>query len=132
MMPTLILIRGLPGSGKSTLARQLTGSFHLEADQYFVNSQGEYKFNPAKLKEAHENCFKNAEYYLGGGYSVVVANTFSRIWEMQPYIDLAHHLGIPLQVIECQGNFGSIHNVPEETIQRMKERWETYPLQAKS
>ena len=48
-MKELFLLRGLPGSGKSTLAKSLIGDktyCHREADMYFVNSDGTYKFNP--------------------------------------------------------------------------------------
>jgi len=51
----LTLIRGLPGSGKSTLARKLD-AIHIEADQFFIQQNGVYLFNPKKLKAAHEWC----------------------------------------------------------------------------
>ena len=50
-MKNLYLLRGLPGSGKSTLSTQLGGS-HFETDKYFVGENGEYNFDPSKLKEA--------------------------------------------------------------------------------
>ena len=53
-MKNLYLLRGIPGSGKSTLAEQLGGS-HFETDTYFM-VDGEYKFDAAKLKKAHEWC----------------------------------------------------------------------------
>ena len=52
--PTLYLIRGVPGSGKSTLAQTMltSGMINdiLEADQFFINSNGEYEFNAARHK----------------------------------------------------------------------------------
>ena len=57
-MKTLILLRGLPGSGKSTLAKQLVNKdyAHKEADMFFVDSEGNYKFEPSKIKDAHAWC----------------------------------------------------------------------------
>ena len=51
----LILLRGLPGAGKSTLAKMMSDS-HYEADMYFTNDEGEYHFDPLKLKQAHQWC----------------------------------------------------------------------------
>lgn len=53
-MLQLVLVRGLPGSGKSTIAKSFIphNFVHLETDMYFINSAGEYKFNPAKLSES--------------------------------------------------------------------------------
>ena len=48
VMKQLILLRGLPGSGKSTLAKLLVGDkdyCHKEADMYFVDREGNYKFD---------------------------------------------------------------------------------------
>ena len=50
----LVLLRGLPGSGKSYLGHYIWTSV-FEADKYF-EQDGEYKFDPSKLKEAHQWC----------------------------------------------------------------------------
>lgn len=44
---------------------------------------------------------------------------------MNPYVDLAAELSVQLVIIECMADFGSIHDVPEEALQRMRARWET-------
>ena len=49
----MVLIRGLPGSGKSTCARE--DYAHIEADMYFMDAEGNYKYNPSK---AHAWCRK--------------------------------------------------------------------------
>ena len=132
----LFLIRGLPGSGKSTLARNLCYAFssgpnyypwvHIEADMYFERI-GTYLFVPSELRKAHAWCQDQVEDSLENGYSCVVSNTFSRIWEMQPYLDMAKEFNCKLTVITCEGQYENTHNVPQETVNEMKQRWERYP-----
>lgn len=130
----LILIRGLPGSGKSTLARSTVKRFlaaglsydHIETDMFFQYLD-EYKFDPTKLKEAHKWAQDWCRAELQVGDSVIVSNTFIRIWEMQPYIDMSKEFDARLTVVTCEGSYGNVHGVPEEKIQEMKRRWESYP-----
>lgn len=125
-MRKLILIRGLPGSGKSTLARKLN-ICHFETDDFFeVPGQG-YVFDPTRLPEAHQWCQDQTRSALEEVGQVVVSNTFTRVWEMQPYIDMAAELGAQLTVVTLTNSFGSIHDVPEHAIARMRDRWETFP-----
>ncbi|MCE2593210.1 ATP-binding protein [Motilimonas cestriensis] len=123
MAKQLTLIRGLPGSGKSTLAKTLDG-VHLEADQYFVNEQGNYHFQPQLLPDAHQWCLAQTREYLLAGQSVVVSNTFIEHWEMQAYVDLANTLNIPLTIKVCHGKYKNIHGVPAETIKKMRQKWQ--------
>jgi len=129
MHSILYMIRGLPGSGKSTLAMKLCGRDFHEADQYFMGPEG-YQFNPAKLKEAHEACRKAVEADMNFGLPVVgVSNTFTQEWELKPYLELAAKYGYKVFVINCENDFGNVHNVPQESIERMAARWEPmHPL----
>ena len=124
----LILVRGLPGSGKSTIARSLsdgTWTRHLETDMYWINTiTGEYEFVPERIKDAHLWCQKGVDHILNQGYSVAVSNTFTQKWELQPYFEIAKKYGIIPQVILCQNQFKNIHNVPEEVLVKMKDRFE--------
>jgi predicted kinase len=129
---SLTLIRGLPGSGKSTLAASLasaTDGIHLEADMFMVDRRGFYKFDVRRLKQTHSKCEAECREALEDGKNVVISNTFTRFWEMKPYINMAKHLDMPLQIIECHARFGSIHQVPEETLEDMRDRWEELPAQ---
>jgi predicted kinase len=119
----LYIIRGLPGSGKSTLAKQM-GILHVEADQYFVQADGEYKFDANKLGQAHQYCWKWVDYFLSEGYDVVVSNTFTTRKEIKPYIDLAEKYNTEYKIIEATYNGKSVHNVPEKTVEKMRKRYE--------
>ena len=122
---TLYLIRGLPGSGKSTMARQIVAdgkaTKHFEADMWINYSD---KWTPSAAKTAHAICQHDTENALYDGHSVVVSNTFTQLWEMQPYIDMAKQHGANLEIITATGDYGSIHNVPSEAVEAMRKRWE--------
>ncbi|MCK9369280.1 ATP-binding protein [Candidatus Dojkabacteria bacterium] len=125
----LILIRGLPGSGKSTFAKNLTKTFrshyHLESDMWFGP---EYKFDQTKLREAHEWCLHGTKTILfseGLYEGVIVSNTFTTKAELKPYFELARRISIIPTVIECTGTYGSIHNVPDDIIEKMRLRFES-------
>jgi|TARA_Y100000401_G_C8162977_1_gene145199 predicted kinase len=127
MNKTLYLIRGLPGSGKSTLANKLAPEASFEADQYFTNNNGEYNYDQSKIDSAHHVCQKWTECAMVIGHEdIAVANTFTQMWEMTVYFELAEKHGYTVNVIECKNNFGSTHDVPEYAIDRMAERWETF------
>jgi predicted kinase len=129
-MKNLILLRGLPGSGKSTLAKMLVGKkeyYHKEADMFFVDRDGNYNFQPSKIKDSHAWCQEEVEFLLNLEHSpVVVSNTFTQEWEMKPYIDLANQYGYTIFTIIVENRHGNsnVHNVPEETIEKMKNRFE--------
>lgn len=125
-MKTLIIIRGLPGSGKSTLAKMLAPNKldRHEADDFFMEN-GEYKFDVSKLKSAHQSCQAHiAARLMSGTPIIVVSNTFSQKWEMEPYLRMAKDAGYSAQIVECQAEFGSIHNVPKEVVSSMRKRWQ--------
>lgn len=128
--PRLVLVRGLPGSGKSTFAKRyvetnrLMGDamVHLEADMFHMKN-GVYDWNPENVKAAHEWCQTTTRIMLEQGVGVVVSNTFTQKWEMQPYIDL----GYKTRVYRMRDQYENIHNVPDSVIQKMADRFEKWP-----
>jgi predicted kinase len=123
----LILIRGISGSGKTTYAKNLQAECpvlsHYEADMFFEKN-GEYKFDPTKLKDAHKWCKAQTEIDLMFGRSVIVSNTFTQKWEIEPYIELGKKYGAEVIIKKATGNYQNVHGVPQEALERMLSRWE--------
>ena len=129
-MKTLYIVRGVPGSGKSTFAKSLGGT-HFETDTYFM-VDSEYKFDFTKLKEAHKWCQDSVNtamilnHTTGLNEVIVVSNTFTQEWEMQPYFELAKSWGYRVFSIVVENRHGGVneHGVPEDKIEVMKNRFE--------
>jgi predicted kinase len=129
----LILLRGLPGSGKSTLAKIIlqlptnTEPEVLSADDFFVDSDGNYNFDVTKIKEAHNYCqFRCSERMRQQKSRIVVANTFTQEWEMESYFDMAkrYNYRIHTVIVENRHDSKNVHNVPEEKIEQMVNRFQ--------
>lgn len=133
----LLLIIGIPGSGKSTLAEKtkredirFKDANIWEADMFFIDENGNYKWNPKTIGAAHLWCKLKVENDMKNGKNIIVSNTSLVPSERKPYIDLAKKYGYQVEVIECNNEFQNIHNVPEETIKKMKNRF--VPFNAES
>lgn len=144
----LILVRGLPGSGKTTLARFLESNLRPEimtlcfaADDYFYDNNDNYVFDMTKLGAAHAKCLSKTEAAMANaerfeeimkrakqefyGTTVIVHNTFTTAKEMKPYKELAEKYKFRLTSLIVENAHGnpSVHNVPDETMVRMMERF---------
>ena len=121
----LILVRGLPGSGKSTHSNseKYNKFIHCESDHYFLKG-GEYVFDRRELYTSHAYCQFKAFNAMLNGFDVIVANTFTQIPEILPYIRFAQDNGIKWKIVECYGKWQNVHGTPEEIMLAMKTRWE--------
>lgn len=119
----LIIVRGLPGSGKSTLAKTFTDRVHYEADMYHI-VDGVYSYDSSKNHLAHRWCLDSVYAALYSDQGVVVSNTFTEVVEISPYIEVVKSFNKTYKILRCNNLYGSIHNVPQETITRMKNRFE--------
>lgn len=118
---SLILIRGIPGSGKTTYAREhLPNHLLIEANQYFMVGDN-YCFDHAKLMQAHEWCLWKSVQAVKHNIPCVVANTFTRYWEMKEYLRLWPNATI----LRCTGRFQNTHGIPPSTVATMEARFES-------
>ena len=134
MTKILTIVRGLPGSGKSSFAGFVWNDYAIcEADKFFYDKEGNYNFDAAKLKQAHEWCRNevetrmkdngnNPQYYP----EIVVSNTFTQEWEMQAYFDLASKYDYRVFSIIVENRHGgkNLHGVPDDTLKKMKDRFQ--------
>ena len=133
----LYILRGLPGAGKSTLAQLLVAgcdgsSIVAEADQFFTDEEGNYRFEVGQLGKAHEWCQYKVETAMRAGIgTVIVANTFTRTWEGEPYAKLANTYGYSITVVTVEATVSleelaarNVHGVGVDIIRKMNDRWE--------
>jgi tRNA uridine 5-carbamoylmethylation protein Kti12 len=133
----MYIFRGLPGSGKTHAAEALREELknseirvaHYEADMFHMKwddsaNKLTYQYNPYMKIVAHRWCERMIEDAMEDGWTVIVSNTFTQYWEMIPYLILARDFGYRVKVITCKGEWPNIHNVPDDVIQKMRERWE--------
>jgi predicted kinase len=129
-MNEVIVLSGMPGSGKSHYTRGLKDIEVFSADHFFINADGEYKFDHTKIGEAHAKCFRDYVEHLqhqraecdknennNYPYPVVVDNTNLTAAEMAPYVQAANAYGWPVKIvtISCPPEVAfkrQTHNVP--------------------
>lgn len=132
---TMYLLRGLPGSGKTTLGNELFRLYsrlkesvqHISADDYFTAPDGTYKYVSADIGKAHEYCQNRVYQACRTSHDVViVSNTLTREFELEPYLNMAaeYHYRVVSLVVENRHGNPSIHDVPEKTMDKMRERFQ--------
>jgi predicted kinase len=125
MEKILYIVRGIPGSGKSTFAKTLGGQ-NYEADMFFINENGEYNFDFTKIKDAHQWCQGMVKTDMILEYpKIVVSNTSTQEWELEPYFELAKEYGYTVFSVVVENRHGGTneHNVPEDKIELMRNRF---------
>lgn len=128
----VILMAGVPGSGKTHYvnALGLTRESVVSADNYFVGSDGVYRFDPTKLGAAHGDCLRGFVGALMKGLeTMVVDNTNTTVVEMAPYVALAAAYGYAVEIVRvvCDPAVAAArntHGVPERAVRAMAERLE--------
>jgi len=113
------------GSGKSTFAG-MVGRAICCADDYFMHD-GNYNWSADKLNAAHAWSQRKCRRFMKANIErIVVANTSTREREMKAYMDLARQFGYRVfsVIVETRHDNKSVHNVPEESLEKMRARFE--------
>jgi predicted kinase len=129
-MGHLVLVRGLPGSGKSTFAQRAYPTYVHEETDKRMYKDGVYVFQPEMLAQYHHITQLGVKHYLSQGRDVVVSNTFTKYWELDPYLRMEYEtcvvysLQTHLSIDELAAR--NVHGCPAAVIQNMKNRWEVF------
>merc|ERR1712079_317308 len=98
-------MRGLSGSGKSTLVNAISELYDMQdpvicsADHYFIDENGIYRFDPGRLRDAHEaSQFLMKNSCEDGKKLIIVDNTHIQAWEMRPYFNNANRASFTYKV----------------------------------
>ncbi len=127
-LPALILLRGLPGSGKTSLAKILSASDIpvYSVDDYFISSDGSYHFEFDKNHLAYSTCIDNTRNaMIQRVQKIIIDNTFTLEWEMEPYFKLASEFQYFIFVVTVENRNGNsnVHDVSMEQLQKMAEKY---------
>ncbi len=109
MKERVIILQGVSGSGKSTWARAQPNAAVVSADALFYGPDGVYRWDEARLSEAHNQCLKRFAQYLAHPTfkpvedpefidTIIVDNTNTRVFFMAPYVALARAFDSPVEV----------------------------------
>lgn len=127
---TLLTLRGIPGSGKTSLAKAISitnGAPIFSIDSYFEDEAGNYIFDYQKNHLAYKECEAKTKQALEQGIPfVIVDNTFTLDWELEPYVRLAKECEYKLFVVTVENRHGgnNVHQIPEEQIEKMKGKYQ--------
>lgn len=134
-MKIVKIMRGIPGSGKSThakLIRQVAYDMGLtpiivSADDFFMDGST-YKFDAAKLGEAHKWCLKSFLLFLDSGNTpIIVDNTNINLEDIAPYVAVAEALDFDVEIVQVNTHpelaaSRNVHSVPKNRVLDMHRR----------
>ena len=128
-MKYCIITRGVPGCGKSEFANVIklvssVPTVECCTDDYWLNANGDYKFNPAELGEAHTWNLERFKAEIERETPVVIQSNTNVVSEhFEPYKDFAEAHGyiVFVTIVENRHGGTNSHNVPAETLDRMEQ-----------
>lgn len=96
------------------------------ADDYHTRN-GDYLWDSQNVRAAHEWCRRKCRRFMEvGAKMVVIANTNTTVEEMQTYFNLAEIYGYMVFSVVVENRHGNtnVHDVPDETIKKMRDRFQ--------
>lgn len=140
MKGKLYVMKGVPGAGKSTYLDKLQYPpiTVCSADHFFIDQFGWYKFDAAKLGEAHGRCFTKFMNLVNAGTSPLAVDNTNLSWkEMGRYVEAGLAAGYDVEVVDINtpvtvAAARNVHGVPEAAVQRMASKTLNIPEHVKS
>ena len=122
--PKLLILRGAPGSGKTTLANaKFDGWTVCSADDYFIDKNGNYKFDARQLQLAHDSCFRRTVSALEQGMNVVIDNTNKSVWEFKRYLEIPY---VEIKIYRVASQYKSTKSIPDSVIKRYNDEYQPF------
>lgn len=127
-----VIMRACSGAGKSTFIKNyFPKAIVVSADDFWLDKDGNYKFDPKRLGEAHAWALRRFVYEVqlagmdGEDTTIVVDNTNTTVAELAPYYAVASAHGFDTQIVtldvdEDTANARNVHNVPQEACHRQR------------
>ena len=138
MKKVVYVVRGVVGSTKDSMAARLVkkseGSI-ISTDKYWIGSDGQYRFDRAKLGASHAWAQGEAAKAMETGLSpIAVCNTTCRASEARPYVENALENGYRIEIRQPKGtrwnaarlakSKNNKFGIPEEIIQKQITAYE--------
>lgn len=137
MDKTLTLMRGLSGSGKSTFARENLEGTLLSTDDFFVDRDGNYKYDLELQGKAHRRCKDRCHHaMIRGDQHIIIDNTNYAYWHMEPFWRLAKEYGYEIKLMlvgktdehtaVSEYFERNVHQVPQKVLRGQAQKFEKW------
>lgn len=128
------LLQGLPGSGKSTQARLIAREYLaviLSTDDYHYHPSKPhiYDFQYDRAAEYHKLNQQRCRHFMGYRVPIIIDNTNLTNWAIAPYVRMARDARYEIEIITCNGDGQSLHNVPANVMEHMRKQMQKLDLE---